>query len=102
MSKAAEQIARLKGEIRKLEAEEERLRNLTPIQQIAESLHDLDCRANHADGCSWYYESWEEPGWARKRYCAMAEQLMPFVLSPNSLIVLLEKIITVTRTTRVP
>ena len=36
--------------------------------KIAEILHNGLCNTNHTDGCSWFYESWENPGWTRMRY----------------------------------
>lgn len=43
---------------------------------MAEILHKNLCQANHADGCSWHYESWENPGYSRNRYYRMAQQVL--------------------------
>jgi hypothetical protein len=47
-----------------------------PAIFIAEELHRIKCRHNHTDGCSWYYESWENPRHARNTYVEAAVELM--------------------------
>jgi hypothetical protein len=38
------------------------------LTELATALHNVQCRWNHTDGCSWYYEEdeWKKPGhgWA--------------------------------------
>lgn len=43
--------------------------------RVAEELHGALCRANHADGCSWFYED-TQPARARNRYLEAADQLL--------------------------
>lgn len=50
---------------------------MTPDQRLAEIWHWKDCRYNHTDGCSWGYESWEEPKWARTKYLEAVGKLTP-------------------------
>ena len=34
----------------------EKMRIITPAHELAIGLHDIMCKWNHTDGCSWYYE----------------------------------------------
>lgn len=60
------QIDELNEAISRLEEEKIKLLALTLVQRTAIHIHDLMCRANHTDGCSWGYEinnrvhQWEE------------------------------------------
>lgn len=29
------------------------------IREVARMCHRVECKSNHTNGCSWYYESWE-------------------------------------------
>ena len=76
----AEKQARLNEELAALEAEEQRLLSLSDDARLAEELHSMQCRWNHTDGCSWYYEvskgvvNWE--GWAHAEYLKKARKVM--------------------------
>lgn len=52
----AKEQERLKQELAELEAEEARLLSLSDDARLAEELHSMQCRWNHTDGCSWFYE----------------------------------------------
>lgn len=50
--------------------------NLDPEEiKIAEVLHTHLCNWNHTDGCSWFYESWEDPGCSKKDYLEKAKRV---------------------------
>lgn len=46
------------------------------VETLAEYLHQINCNWNHIDGCSWQYESWDEPGNARNRYLDKARRIL--------------------------
>ena len=59
MRKRAEWVAAMKeaaDKILKIDEELESLKAFEPPERIAIVLHDLICRHNHTDGCSWFYE----------------------------------------------
>lgn len=61
-----------------LEEEKEELAksNLDPNDiELAELLHNYLCHHNHTDGCGWYYESWDKPGWSKNWYLEKAHKL---------------------------
>ena len=43
---------------------------------VAESIHSLVCHRDHTEDCPWFYESWEEPGYARTKYLGKARLLL--------------------------
>jgi len=53
-------IAQLLAERAKIDAqikaEQERTKDFTPTERLADMLHETLCRHNHTDGCSWGYE----------------------------------------------
>lgn len=53
--------------------------HLTTPQAMATALHDAFCHWNHTDGCGWLYESWLNPGHARRRYLEYAKQWLDFL-----------------------
>ena len=65
MSETKQKINKLKSEItykeqeiKRLEQQLEREKLLNPkVKEIATLLHDMLCRWNHTDGCSWEYEN---------------------------------------------
>lgn len=71
-AQAREDLASVQEELRKAE---ERLQR-DPAIALAEVLHSSMCGWNHEDGCSWYYESWDSPGYARGEYLAKARKVM--------------------------
>jgi hypothetical protein len=48
----------------------------TNATKLAELLHNKGCRANHIDYCSWDYESWENPGYAKKQFLEKAINML--------------------------
>jgi len=76
------EIERLEKEIAEKQAEVERLKRevvvvVDPLQALAIRLHDTLCKANHTDGCCWFYEiqkgvhNWsyyEHANWLKKAY----------------------------------
>ena len=65
------QIAELQGQIDTVE-------KMPLNQRLAEVLHSKLCHWNHADGCSWAYEKWEnyQSGHAKKKYLDKANDLI--------------------------
>jgi hypothetical protein len=43
---------------------------------LADLLHEKTCRFNHTDYCGWHYESWENPGYAKKRFLEKANDML--------------------------
>lgn len=66
------QIAAKRKEIEQLEQRKLAVERKSPLQKLAEAIHDIECHWNHTDGCSWLYESWEKPGHARELYLKKA------------------------------
>lgn len=76
------EIERLENEIAAKQAEVERLKReaadaADPIKALAIELHNVMCKINHTDGCSWHYEiqkgvhnwtSYAHAHWAKKAY----------------------------------
>ena len=48
-------IKRLKQQIADEEAKLEALKGLNEVEVLAITLHDKLCKANHTDGCGWFY-----------------------------------------------
>ena len=64
---------------KKLDAEivnEKRMLALSPERQVAELLHKQFCNWNHADGCGWYYFSWESVCAERESWLSKARKLL--------------------------
>lgn len=76
MNKLQQLQQQLREEEVRVEKERERLSKLTPEQRIADLLHSKMCNASHEDQCSWYYEPWNEPSYAKRRYLAKASRLL--------------------------
>lgn len=49
---------------------------MTFEQRVATRLHNKLCTGNHTDGCSWYYESWDQPGYAKEPYLLKARKVI--------------------------
>lgn len=98
MSNNAEKIARLRKEADELEAADKAFRELPEEHRLAITLHDMLCRWNHTDGCSWHYESkngiadWG--GHAHGEYLGKARRVVAFCgrckISPDEAIDLLK------------
>jgi len=56
MSNNADKIAKLREEADKLERADAAFNALPEEYKLAITLHVMQCRWNHADGCGWYYE----------------------------------------------
>lgn len=75
-----EKLKTRKKEIAELEAALVRAKNESPSQQLASTLHNMICKWNHTDGCSWFYErknnddDWN--GWAHGEYLKKANRLI--------------------------
>lgn len=86
MESLKEQIDRLDREITEKQGQlnglNGRMRGLVvgEPRAIAETIHESECHSNHTDGCSWFYEKWEEAergqGYAKTRYLAAAKTLI--------------------------
>ena len=60
-------------------------KKLTDEQEVAEIIHSKTCSWNHTDGCSWMYENWEKPGWAKKRALEQAQKMLKFATKEHLL-----------------
>lgn len=67
------EIAELEIKLAKLNEKKKKFESLSPKIKVAEVLHEYLCFSNHVDGCSWGYESWNNPGHDRQRYLRKAE-----------------------------
>ena len=69
---------------------------MTPVQQIAEIIHRRTCHWNHTDGCSWEYESWEKPGYAKQAGLVRAEKVLATArqqgVTPAQIVAILESV----------
>jgi hypothetical protein len=72
-----------RAELAELEARLTTYESLPPEYQVAERLHSLLCHWNHTDGCSWEYQTWQNPGDARMRYVEKAEGVLAFIKTHN-------------------
>lgn len=70
------EIEELEQKIQELKAEKARFQNMSDNQILAEALHSAQCHWNHTDGCGWYYESWENPGYSKKEYLEKANNML--------------------------
>jgi len=52
---------------------------MSEVQRLTEILHKKQCTYDHTDMYSWYYESWENPGWTYKQYTEKAKALLSIV-----------------------
>lgn len=52
------------------------MENEKRIEELAGKIHESVCRSNHVDACDWYYNDWNNPGYARKRFKQKAESLL--------------------------
>ena len=57
------------------EAEEHTLSHGDP-RDVANYIHRKTCTANHIDGCSYEYDSWDSPGSTRLRYLDRARKVL--------------------------
>lgn len=74
--KINDKIVEHENEILKLKTEAQEYHDLTVEQRVAEFLHSRFCRFNHTDGCGFYYENWEKPGYSRKEWLKKANSLL--------------------------
>jgi len=44
--------------------------------KLAELLHSKQCHWNHTDGCSWYYENWDNPDYTKQKYLDKARKIL--------------------------
>lgn len=79
MKNIDKEIADAEAKLESLKLKKARLTQLTPEQKVARLLHEMFCNANHADGCSWFYEvSHDTDDWDKDthvRYLGKAERL---------------------------
>ena len=69
-------IEELEKEIKELKKKKTEFELMNDNERLAEILHSKLCRSNHTDGCGWYYESWENVGYARKQYLDKANGIL--------------------------
>lgn len=81
----SEKIKQLEEEIQKLKKEQAMLAALPEDKELAEALHKKLCRWNHTDGCSWFYESWEKPGYSRNEWLEKAREVLKVTDSETAL-----------------
>lgn len=48
----------------------------TEAQVIADMIHEKHCKGNHQDWCGYLMETWEDPEGSKKRYQAIAEDML--------------------------
>jgi hypothetical protein len=70
-----EQIAELQSKLKAAQKAEQELESGSPVA-IANLLHSTLCIHNHIDGCSWEYETWENPGSTKLDWRHKAEKLL--------------------------
>jgi hypothetical protein len=70
------EIQEAEQKLAKLKEERKSFEGLSEEQKLAELIHESQCRWNHTDGCSWYYEKWGDPGYAKKEYLQKANNIL--------------------------
>jgi hypothetical protein len=81
-------IERLQEQIKKLELEKQKLKELSPAMKLAEHLHSQHCHWNHTDGCDWDYGNPLDPkAWTsnstRERYLKWADNILLVIRQYN-------------------
>lgn len=71
------------AELQQLDAKIEEHRRLLPEVAVADALHDLLCRLNHADMCGYHYEKWDDAflddgkrAWTKCKYLEIARKCL--------------------------
>ncbi len=73
------EIAELEAKLAEKKKEKAKFDAMPERQRLAEIIHEKQCTWNHTDGCGWYYESWEKPGYSRNEYLEKADKLLKIV-----------------------
>lgn len=68
-----------KEELLKKIEEEEAAKISNDEKEVAALLHATFCTSSHTDQCGWFYETWGNMGYSRKRYLSKAQQLLPLI-----------------------
>lgn len=55
----SDEIKRLRAKADELEKRQNKFNFLPEEIKLAENIHSKTCKANHTDGCGWYYEKWD-------------------------------------------
>lgn len=72
------EIARLEKEIQILKEKRKRFEEQPIEVQIATRLHEILCKWNHTDGCSWFYCEHDWTDDTHKMYLSKAMTLLDF------------------------
>lgn len=67
---------------------------MSEVEYVATVIHGLTCQHNHTDGCSWYYERWSAPGYAKEKALKQAENVISTGIDISKFRVALEMITT--------
>jgi len=70
------EIVDLREELEKREKQRQRFMALSNDRRLAEELHETLCHHNHAEGCSWFYGSWETPSDAHNTWLNKAKKVI--------------------------
>jgi len=73
---AKDELRKAQEKLAKLEQDKKKFEGLSDEQRLAELIHDSQCRWNHTDGCGWYYESWDVPGYSKEEYLRKAKNIL--------------------------
>lgn len=73
---AKEEVRKAQEKLTRLEQDKRKFEGLSDEQRLAELIHDSQCRWNHTDGCGWFYESWDKPGYSRNEYVEKARNVL--------------------------
>lgn len=71
-----EEISKLEKELKDLKQEKLEYDLLSNDKKLAIAIHSVQCTWNHTDGCGWYYESWDNPSYSKKRYLEKANNML--------------------------
>lgn len=76
MEDLVNKIEELEKELSDLKKELDEYNNLREDRKLAEHIHSRFCHSSHEDYCSWFYESWEKPGYTRNSYLEKAQNVL--------------------------
>jgi len=76
MGAIIKKIKELEEELENLKEEQKEYEKLSEDKKLAEYIHSKNCKLSHEDYCEWFYESWDNPDYARRSYLEKAQNIL--------------------------
>lgn len=70
------ELSKIEEKRNELIKKEKELKISQPEYRLADLLHQKICKQNHCDECSYFYETWEKPGYTKNIYINKASRLL--------------------------